>query len=405
MDRVELYFLGNITPEYIAANIDSLCFTWIDTLGFSRKFRILKDKIQIDSTSSRRIFYDLPQPLDIQANLTELNSTLFSSVYGRVVLYHHSTEESITQYDSTEIQMNDGMAPVIKEVSLKSTQGKGIDTLTVTFTEKVQETQEGSSLFEFKSSKDSIIREVIHTTLQWNPAQTQVTLTLGKEISSGQRIAPRDSIRLCAFAIKDNALNKALENTPFHFVSGTYPFVTYVNTNAQFTVDDSLKNLPIFQLLFAPFESNVPGQSEMGVAIDIGGLELENSIKRTLRERRASQVEGLSLNEIVINPEKLSFSLDLQIFSNQGAYVASTHSNIKCSDSRFSDLATDKGSCLINSKRLFLRWNFMSVDHRIVGTGAYVVKALVVIAYDGLVIFRNDQATGDVMHSWGVFRR
>jgi hypothetical protein len=301
--------------------------------------------------------------------------------------------------------MKDGMAPAIKEASLKSTQGKGTDTLIVTFSEGVLENQEGTSIFEFKSSKDSAIRELRHSTIQWDLTNTQATLTFGTEVDKSQRLSPRDSIRLRALATKDMELNKVPENSPFHSVPGTYPFTTFTNPSAEFFANDSLKRMPIFQLLLMPFESNSPSSSEMGIAIDIGGQELENAVKETLRDRRKNQVEGLDLSEIVVEPEKLFFSLELQIFTNHGAYVASTHSETPCTDSRFSSLSASKGNCLSDSKRLFLRWNFMSVDHRIVGTGVFIVKTLVAISYDGLVIYRNDQESGESIYSWGVFRR
>jgi len=405
MDRLELYFLGNITQDYLKNTIDSVCFTWPDTLALTPKYCVSHSVLYIDSTSSRRLFYDLPKSANIQPNLTELTSLKFEKPYGSVMLYYKTESNSIIKNDSSELQMKDGMAPVIKEASLKSTQGKGTDTLLVTFSEGVLENQEGTSIFEFKSSKDSAIRELRHSTIQWNLTNTQATLTFGTEVDKSQRLLPRDSIRLRALATKDMELNKVPENSPFHSVPGTYPFTTFTNPSAEFFANDSLKRMPIFQLLLMPFESNSPSSSEMGIAIDIGGQELENAVKETLRDRRKNQVEGLDLSEIVVEPEKLFFSLELQIFTNHGAYVASTHSETSCTDSRFSSLSASKGNCLSDSKRLFLRWNFMSVDHRIVGTGVFIVKTLVAISYDGLVIYRNDQESGESIYSWGVFRR
>lgn len=394
MDRIELYFLGSLTAENLAQTLDSLSYTWVDENGAIDRNVIPRSALAFDTASARRLFYDLPQTISVHKDLTEFDLSSYGP-YGAVELYH---TDAGSVPDSVNVQMKDGMPPAIREVFLSMAQngGKAEDTLTVSFTESVMEEQAGSALFECKSAADSNTKELSANILRWSNDRQTVILT-GKNLAA-------DSIRIRETALKDSAGNKTPANSAFHGVNATYPILIYTNTKAEMQTNDSLKKLPNFQWIFTSQGDTSPTENELGVAIDAGGPEAATAIRDALRRNRAQQTKGLDLEEISVDPSKLSFSMELRVFTNSGDYVTGTHGEIQCTDSRFSASGNGMGNCITNPKRLLLRWNFMASDRRLVGTGAYIAQFPVRVTYDGITLYRSDKS-GKFLQTWGVLRR
>lgn len=394
MDRLELYFLGNLTPENLAKTLDSLSYTWVNENGAIVRNVVPRSALTFDTLSARRLFYDLPQTVSIRKDLSGYSFSSYGS-YGSVKLYHTDSDSSL---DSVNVQMNDGMPPAIREASLSLALNgsKAEDTLTVTFTECALETQTGSVLFEYKSIGNANPQELSATVLRWSEDKQTVILT-GKNLAA-------DSIRIREAVLKDSVGNKTQANSAFHVVNTTYPITIYTNTKADMRTGDSLKKLPVFQWIFAAQGDSVPTADELGVAIDAGGTEAATAIRKALRQSRPQQTAGLILEDIPVDPSKLSFSIELRLFTNSGDYVTGTHGEIQCTDSRFSPSGNGTGNCIVNPKRLLLRWNFMASDRRLVGTGAYIAQFPVRVSYDGITLFRSDKS-GKFLQTWGVLRR
>lgn len=394
MDRIELYFLGNLTAENLAQTLDSLSYTWVDENGAVVRAVVPREALVFDTVSARRLFYNLPQTVSIHKDLTEQGVPQYGP-YGRVELYHTGTNASP---DSVNVQMKDGMPPAIREASLSVARngGKAQDTLSVTFTESVLETQTGSNLFECRDAGNTGVRELSANVLRWSDDRRTVILT-GKNLSA-------DSIRIREAALEDSAGNRTQANSAFHTMNATYPVTVYTNTKAEVHAGDSLKKLPIFQWIFTAQGDSALTENELGVAIDAGGPEEATAIREALRRSRPRETDGLKLEEIAVDPSRLTFAIELRIFTNTGDYVTGTLGEISCTDSRFSAGGQGTGNCLANPKRILLRWNFMSSDRRLVGTGAYIAQFPVRIAYDGILLYRSEKS-GKFLQTWGVLRR
>lgn len=394
MDRIELYFLGNLTAENLAQTLDSLSYTWVDENGAVIRAVIPRGALVFDTVSARRLFYDLPQTVSIHKDLTESGISQFGS-YGTVELYHTGTSAAL---DSVNVQMKDGMPPAIREVSLSIARNgsKAEDTLSVSFTESATETQTGSNLFECKNAGNPDVRELSASILRWSDDRRTVILT-GKSLSA-------DSIRIREAVLKDSAGNRTQANSAFHTVNATYPVTIYTNTKAEVHAGDSLKKLPIFQWIFTAQGDSALTENELGIAFDAGGPEEATAIREALRRNRPRETDGFKLEEITVDPSRLTFAIELRIFTNTGDYVTGTLGEIHCTDSRFSAGGQGTGNCLTNPKRILLRWNFMASDRRLVGTGAYIAQFPVRIAYDGILLYRSDK-NGKFLQTWGVLRR
>ena len=53
MDRIELYFLGNLTAENLAQTLDSLSYTWVDENGAVIRTVIPRGALVFDTVSAR----------------------------------------------------------------------------------------------------------------------------------------------------------------------------------------------------------------------------------------------------------------------------------------------------------------------------------------------------------------
>ena len=66
----------------------------------------------------------------------------------------------------------------------------------------------------------------------------------------------------------------------------------------------------------------------------------------------------------------------MYVYTNLGAYVASSSGKIMCDDPYFKPEGknVDEGNCLENPKKLYFRWNMRSANGRKVGIGVYLAK-------------------------------
>ncbi|MFA6836799.1 MAG: hypothetical protein WCR04_10415 [Fibrobacteraceae bacterium] len=373
MDIVEWTFLGNLTKDYLDSAVDSLTFTWPDSNGNIRNFCIKGTELLIDSSSSRKLLLNLSKDNNIQAKQTAIWGS-----FGSSFIYYKGNSP-------IEIQMKDGMAPAIKRAYLKSSKGNGSDTLKVSFTEGVAEVQSSSDIFEYKSYNTQDMQPISGTSVLWNPENTEATIIW---TSSTTSVIPKDSLRILSYTLKDSSQNKVQSGSAFTKIEGTYPFEIRTNTLIEFSHSEAMQKKSIFERIFANPSDSLPQKENAGVAIDIGGEELATSIR-----------EALGDSSIKIDPSKISILIDLRLYTNLGEYVTSIHTETQCSDARFPNF-----NCLENAKTLFLKWNLMSNDRRIVGTGAYIAKIFAGITYNNTTIWRNDNETNAVQ-VWGVHRK
>ena len=111
-----------------------------------------------------------------------------------------------------------------------------------------------------------------------------------------------------------------------------------------------------------------------------------------------------------LDPAKIYFSYDLQIYTNLGNYVAGKSGKIFCDDSKNTE--TDEngkkieyfgGKTCIDAgigSNFFIGWNTRSDKGRVVGTGAYIVKYTTYIRLDKAGKYGKNEDTS----VWGVKR-
>jgi len=111
-----------------------------------------------------------------------------------------------------------------------------------------------------------------------------------------------------------------------------------------------------------------------------------------------------------LDPAKIYFSYDLQIYTNLGNYVAGKSGKIFCDDSKNTE--TDENGKKIDyfggktcidagiGSNFFIGWNTRSDKGRVVGTGAYIVKYTTFIRLDKAGKYGKNEDTS----VWGVKR-
>lgn len=377
MDHLQIRFLGVISQEYIDEKMDSLAVNWVDTLGGSIRIVVPKSEFTLDQDTRRRIFIDLSDKQNSFYRLTALSSpNLFVYSYGSCELY-------LSDGSVYRINMKDGMAPTIKSCQLKTRRAGGTDTLKVLFSEKVKPAHGCDEYLEFWSSKDSVVRELVSSGIEWNVFNNEAMFLFDGNVSSNERLSVRDSVRLRYSCLKDSIGNLVTKKTQFRAVEGFFPFELLRQNLVTVSEEDNLSD-SVFQLTFENQNSKVPNDTAWGFAVDVLGSDFEASIREILRMRSQEEFKA----------SKVSVMFNVRIYTNLGSFVANAKYKIKGSDKRFEK----------SPKRLFLRWNMMDAHHRRVGSGAYLANVAVMIKYDGKTVYYSED-DGITTQVFGVLRR
>ncbi|PWJ65593.1 hypothetical protein BGX12_11382 [Fibrobacter sp. UWR4] len=374
LDRVDMKFLGTLSQEYVNQMVDSLTFDWLDSAGRVKHYSVGPKQFLLDSTYSRRAYLDLRSLEGQFALLTEM--VVGKDSLGGFKMFLHDG----TVYD---IPVKDVMAPVISETFLKSYRGKKSDTLLVVFSERVMPVYGCEAFFESKSKRDSLNHFRKPAFMIWTGEKSAQVIFENAE-ETDDYLLPRDSIRLTPKCFADSAAkNLSSEVALFSEVAGFYP-IDVLSSNMAYSETPS-SDLPIFQMLFKEEGADVPNDNSWGVAMDVLGPEFENAIR-----------DALSLDhKKPLDLSKLKIFMNLRIYTNLGSFVVATSDEVFGDDPRFEGRPT----------RLFLKWNLMDGGRRRVATGAYISNAVVIVSYDGQVVFRNDIHHGPTTQVFGVKRK
>ena len=377
MDRIVLRFLGAISDEYLEQMVDSLDYTWVDSTGLVARYMVPASKMRVDSANVRQVLIDVDQ--EAFENLTTLSSIYMPvGSYGSANLYLS---------DSTvfHVSMRDGMAPAIMDAHLKSYRGYRVDSLRVSFTEWT-EVQEGcDALLEFKKAKDSTVRYLPASSVEWTPYASRALFSFGEDLSLDVRLAPGDSLRLVKSCLKDTSGNAVSEVSPFVEVDGFYPFDLKTTNLVEDDGTASQSDSSIFRLVFRPLEErDEDAKKTWNMTMEVFGADFENALR---------EAEGLDLHS-PIDLSKLKITYNVRIYTNLGSYVAGTNYVVQGDDFRFDGTPT----------RLSLRWNLVDAHHRRVATGAYIANVYASIEFNGKVIYRSDVEANSISRVFGVNR-
>ena len=377
MDHLQIRFLGVISQDYIDAKMDSLAVNWVDSLGHALRIVVPKKDFILDTVSNRRIIIDLSDRQSGFYRLTALATPdFFIAPYGACKLY-------LSDGSVYTLNMKDGMAPSIVSCQLKSHRSSGVDSLKISFSEKVKTSHSCDEYLEYWSAKDSSVHPLVSSALEWNVFNNGATLIFDEALTSKERLTVKDSVRIVYSCLKDSSGNVVSKKSQFRSLDGYFPFELYKQNLVRTTEQESLDG-PIFQLTFENVDAKLPNDTAWGFAVDVLGSDFESSVREILKMRAQDEFDA----------SKVNVHFNLRIYTNLGAFVANTKYNIKGNDKRFEKSA----------KKLFLRWNLMDANHRRVGSGAYLANIAVLIKYDGKTVYYSENE-GITTQVFGVLRR
>ena len=105
-----------------------------------------------------------------------------------------------------------------------------------------------------------------------------------------------------------------------------------------------------------------------------------------------------------VDYEKVSITIETQYFTNLGSFVAGSSYTISCNDPFFNATypsdTTTAGDCRQNPKYVYVAWNMLSEENRMVGTGAYIAKLSTYVTIPG----HGTTGKHDLTEMWGVKR-
>lgn len=373
LDHVDLKFLGALSPEYVEQMVDSLTLDWPDPDGVSKHFVINPKLVSLDSNYNRRARLDLSS-FQEKFELITAATTLKGDVGSLKMFLHDGTV--------FDISVKDRMEPVIKDSFLRSYRGKSPDTLKLEFSETVTAVQSCEALLESRSKRDSLSHFWTPSEVIWNDEKTSALLIFDGTDKTKDYLLPRDSIRLTSKCFADSPRNLSSDQAVFKEVAGFYP-IEVLNHNMVYG-ENTNDDLPIFQMLFEEQNADVPNDKNWGVAMDVLGPEFENAVRDAIGMDQKAELD-LS---------KLKVFYNVRIYTNLGSFVVGTSDEIYGDDSRFNG----------KPARLFLKWNLMDGTRKRVATGAYISNTVVMVSYDGKIVFRNDVHHGPTTQVFGVKR-
>lgn len=363
-DFAHFSFIGKLSREYLDSAVARLSFEWPDAGGKFKEYAFCGKELPFDTASPSAIRIPLRRD-GVSAFATTVNA------------HRQNAKILFSDSSSAEIPMSERIAPQIKSALLFSSEGVSGDSLGISFTEPVREVSPGTAFLEFKHAGE--IFEFLSDENFWNDNKSSVRLVRS---DGGSFPSPGDSIRIVPGRLADSSGNSPSAASPFREILDMFPFRLYTNSMTIVHSEDSLKASPIFERLFADTAAADFPKNSLGVAMPVGGKDFKSYIRRLAASP---------------DPSDLDFSVSMQIYTRTGEYVTSVHSKTKCSDSRFG------GNCFENPRTLFLKWNLMANDRRVVGTGTYLAKIQASVRYGGQILWQSGSGK-DTVKTWGVKR-
>lgn len=372
MDSVTVGFENAITEEDLE-NLD-LHFYWLDSTG--NVLDIVPDaKDLVLSEDGTIVSYVLSDKWESQVkeNLTSINSEDYgyAALVGISVI-NGDTAKAEVQY----LEMNDRMAPVISSTFLspESEDSELPDRLVVTFSESIDTTAIAEANFiGFVIDGDTTFFDFSYVV--WNDDLTKLTLFLADDEDLLSRANPNDSLFILSSAISDTSGNKVASNSQLVEIEGDPRVVmetsSFIGLDRVALASDGAS----FTERFFPAGTSVKNEmgKSLGVMLDIAFATIFDD----------STGESLDLS-------KVGLDWEMFVYTNLGAYVSSSHGEIKCNDADFG------GNCFENPKRLYLRWNLRAENGRKAGIGVYIAKFRLKVHGE------KDSYKFDKIFKWGV---
>jgi len=407
LDHITISLLGPVDSSYLQNELDSLVFTWVDSSGAVISIAVPGSSFTIDPNDAKKLQYDIADIKALYPFLTSINTERFGE-YGTATMYATIASDPQT---IMPVNMIDAMPPVIREASLDVADKAGEDdVLTIWFSEPVQIPSgiSDQDLFDFKAKSSSDVRILQYSDISWKSDQ-EVTLSFGKGISMDMRPSSQDSIRIHAGSLEDYQSNVVPSESefakqspdhstpPFKLIVGDFRFKLTTVTMSQYNpADPLLQSLDPTSLVIREFGTQVDKSQDYGMVLDFGSIDLQSTVQRAIKQKFYARDSSLLIEDIEIDPAKIKLSVQLDIFTNMGSFVARHAETVTCGSELFS------GNCIVNPKQVFTRWNFQSQEGRFVGSGAYFAQMHIKVWYDGSSSVKVTELTK--LETWGLRR-
>ena len=312
-----------------------------------------------------------PDEYDIKKMLTSIDRSYSKSgdEYGYSVVLNEVTDvdgKKSTKVDT--LGMNDRISPMISGTFLhpESFQRMESDELVVNFSEAIdyKNISDLSQAFLF-SANGKDWKPLDFTNAKWSDDGKSVTIRLEVGVELEDRMNPADFIRFNESykGFNDVAGNNVFETPATVMLQGDPRVLAKTTSLATLDFADVLSDKKDFTVRFVPADSSLDDEMKMslGVLMNIGFSTIMGE------DSTGSKVPNL---------DEIGLSWEMYVYTNLGAYVASSSGKIMCDDPYFKPEGknVDEGNCLENPKKLYFRWNMRSANGRKVGIGVYLAK-------------------------------
>ncbi len=205
-----------------------------------------------------------------------------------------------------------------------------------------------------------------------------------------------DYVRFVASAVSDTAGNKPLDYdekipSPWYTITGDVRSIVRTINYAELDPSDPQvqKNLEdkkiVTVVLFSPYDS-------LGRIKD----SLPYTVGHWIQTDMANLFEKYQASNPNLKPEDVVLKYEVDYFTNLGAFVANESGEIRCTDEKI--FGTGE-SCITNPGYIYVGWNGISNDGRLVSSGAYISKMTSV-----LVAGKKKDAKQDQTNVFGMRR-
>jgi len=268
--------------------------------------------------------------------------------------------------------ITDRIGPVITSAVIS--QGKSVDTLSITFSESLADSNRRlDSLMEFlawrSGSQVSNQSVVIKASRKGTGFRYDLLLNNGAPVVLGVG----DSVRLIPGLASDMSGNHPHAKNPWVRIVGKQR--SSVETPGVVTIDPDNapgEDSPVVTVVAVPTDKKIDDVvKEQGVPGHLIRFDLSN----------------LFNSDTTLTPADVQLNYEVFYFSNLGQYLNHDKKTIKCTDAIF------EGDCSRHPSNIYLGWNARSEDGRIVGTGAYVsILDYSIMARDRTMAKTNDRS-------------
>ncbi len=394
MDRILLSFVIPVHDQDLSPIRTK--FEWVDAENNTITLSPDGSEWIHDPNDEYLAYWDIPASKSIRPHTTSFLEDAFKSAD---VTYTPTEGGSEITYS---IIMSDGMPAVL--ISAEIYQGTTQDTLYLTLSEPVLDDKmfkDGAENYRFKHRTGGLTDTIVtaeSSVITNGDANAINILHYGIDSKRNYQISPGDTVKMVngLDRIMDLAGNIAGEASRGVPVIGKTNAITDVVKIQSFNDPDFIlnrwvenDNSAIEKKSFVPDHSATSEKSIAEQASEafgqVGFIQSGNMLDLLLAEIQESELESIHRDSL---KNHLKFAYKLTIFSTIGEYVASKAEVISCNDVIFSEsngvnpidpltmdnIEEGSGDCTNpeNDRWLWIAWNPVADNGRLVGTGVYI---------------------------------